>query len=59
VHCAQHTKGAELSDLLDLSGVNYYEIRKGYLKHEECYSGFGTNENPTKLLKMLKRYGVE
>lgn len=59
VHCAQYTKGAELSPLLDFSDKSYIEIRKGYIKDQECYSGFGTKRNPTKLLKLLKRNNIE
>lgn len=59
VHCVQYSKGSELSSLLDLDGKKVIEIRKGYNLNEESYSGFGTQKNPTKLLKLLKRNKIE
>lgn len=50
VHCAQNTPGAEVSPLLEVDGSEVI-VLKGLDKDEDCYSGFGTAKNPSKLLK--------
>lgn len=44
---------------MELDDKKAIEIRKGYIPDEESYSGFGTERNPTKLLKLLKRSHIE
>lgn len=58
MHCVQYTRGAELCSLLDLEGKKAIEIKKGYIPTEESYSGFGTEKNPTKLSRILKRNNI-
>lgn len=57
-HCVQGTKGARLHKAIK-TRVGDLVIRKGILPHAECFSACGNDEEPTGLINLLKKKGIE
>lgn len=52
------TKGCELSELLEVDNREEV-VEKGMKVDEDSYSGFGKENNPTRLLEILVKNRVE
>ncbi|XP_055389040.1 nicotinamidase/pyrazinamidase-like [Condylostylus longicornis] len=57
-HCVKGTQGAQFHPLLNVNERDVI-IEKGTLRHRECYSAFGSQEEDTNILSDLKSRQID